>query len=363
MTDTAAPYLRLSDVSKTYPGGGGVGRTSIDLDEGQMLVLLGPSGCGKTTLLNVVAGLLEPDEGAVLVGGQDLTRVPTHQRNISMVFQTWALFPSMTVEQNVAFGLKMHRVPRAEQRERVAEALRLVRLEELAGRKPGQLSGGQQQRVALARAIVTRPKVLLLDEPLSSLDHQIRVELRRELRRLQRELGLTGIYVTHDHSEALALGDRIVVMRAGEVVESGEPQQVFAKPRHRYTAEFLSVGTIVDAQPSPARPGSYLTALGVEVTPDEPAGDEPYGAFCLRPTSVRFVGPDEQPPATGAQRSRHTAQVISVEFEPAGISYGLQLPGGDVLFAFTARTEVPVGLGDEVVIECDWAQAIPVVAS
>lgn len=327
-----------------------------------MLVLLGPSGCGKTTLLNVVAGLLDPDEGAVLVGGRDLTKVPTHQRNISMVFQTWALFPSMTVEQNVAFGLKMRRVPRAEQRQRVAEALRLVRLEDLAGRKPSQLSGGQQQRVALARAIVTRPKVLLLDEPLSSLDHQIRVELRRELRRLQRELGLTGIYVTHDHSEALAIGDQILVMRTGEVVESGEPHQVFTQPRHRYTAEFLSIGNVIDAERL-GTSGRYRTDLGTEVVPARSAAIDgtDYGAFCLRPTSVRILA-DGEPPA-GAQRSRHPARVISIEYEPAGVSYGLQIDAGPSLFAFAPRVPMPVELGDDVGIECDWSEAIPLVTA
>ncbi|WP_263118859.1 ABC transporter ATP-binding protein [Cellulomonas fimi] len=359
MTETPVPYLRLSGVAKTYPGGGGVRATSVDLDEGEMLVLLGPSGCGKTTLLNMVAGLLEPDQGSVLIGGKDLTRVPTHQRNISMVFQTWALFPSMTVAQNVAFGLKMRRVPKAEQRVRVAEALRVVRLEHLADRRPAQLSGGQQQRVALARAIVTRPRVLLLDEPLSSLDHQIRVELRRELRRLQRELGLTGVYVTHDHAEALALGDRILVMRTGEVVEGGEPREVFARPRHRYTAEFLSVGTVLDAEAGSV-PGSYRTALGVEVTPAEPAGEQPYGAFCLRPTSIRPVG-EWEPGSPG--RSRHTATVVSVEYEPAGISYGVQIEGAPVLYLFTSRTDTPTALGDRIVVECDWTEAIPLVAA
>lgn len=348
-----APYLRLTDVSKQYPGGGGVGATSVDLEEGEMLVLLGPSGCGKTTLLNVVAGLLEPDTGTVVVSGADLTKVPTHQRNISMVFQTWALFPSMTVEQNVAFGLKMRKVPKAEQRERVAEALKLVRLDHLADRKPAQLSGGQQQRVALARAIVTRPKVLLLDEPLSSLDHQIRVELRRELRRLQRELGLTGIYVTHDHSEALALGDKIVVMKAGAVVETGEPREVFASPRYRYTAEFLSVGNIVDAEPDGQ--GGYRTVLGAVPAPAEP-GD--YSAFCLRPTSIRIADAATPPAATV---TRHRGTVVSIEYEPAGISYGVELDGLTI-DVFRTRTD-PIELGSEVTVDCDWSESIPLLAS
>jgi ABC-type Fe3+/spermidine/putrescine transport system ATPase subunit len=357
VTDDSA-YLRLAGVSKQYPGGGGVGSTTVEVEKGEMLVLLGPSGCGKTTLLNMVAGLLTPDTGSIVVDGVDLTSVPTHQRNISMVFQTWALFPSMTVEQNVAFGLKMRKVPKPEQRERVAEALKMVRLEHLADRKPAQLSGGQQQRVALARAIVTRPKVLLLDEPLSSLDHQIRVELRRELRRLQRELGLTGIYVTHDHSEALALGDRIVVMKAGEVVETGEPKTVFAAPRHRYTAEFLSVGTIVDADTDAS--GRLRTALGpVPGTVGDPA-EEAVGAFCLRPTSIRVVAdPAAHVAAPGA--TVHSGVVTSVEYEPAGISYRVQIDD-TVVELFRTETDA-LELGATVVVECDWSQAIPLLAS
>lgn len=355
---STTPYLQLTEVSKLYPGGGGVNPTSLEVDQGEMLVLLGPSGCGKTTLLNTIAGLLPPDTGSIVIGGRDITKVPTHQRNISMVFQTWALFPSMSVEDNVAFGLKMRNVPKPERRERVAEALDLVRLSHLAARKPADLSGGQQQRVALARGIVTRPDVLLLDEPLSSLDHQIRVELRRELRNLQRELGLTGVYVTHDHSEALALGDRIVVMRNGEVVESGEPRAVFARPRNQYTAEFLSVGTVLGATPS-GTPGSYDTALGVRTSaPDH----ENIGAFCLKPTSVFFAGnaaPSVVPDADGA--TYHRASVRGVEYEPGGISYSLLVDSGPTLALFDSGRST-VELGDEVTVGCRWDEAIPLVA-
>jgi ABC-type Fe3+/spermidine/putrescine transport system ATPase subunit len=263
----------------------------------------------------------------------------------------------MTVEQNVAFGLKMRKVPKPERQERVAEALRLVRLDHLAQRKPAQLSGGQQQRVALARAIVTRPQLLLLDEPLSSLDHQIRVELRKELRRLQRDLGLTGIYVTHDHSEALALGDRIVVMKAGEVVETGEPREVFANPRFRYTAEFLSVGTILDASRTAA--GDLQTPIGTVPGGAVRSIDGEVDALCLRPTSASFVT-GEAPVATGS--TRHAGSIVSIEFEPAGVSYGVQLSDGTVVGVFRQRAE-DVELGSDVLLECDWTQAIPLLAS
>lgn len=349
---TNQPYLRLAGVSKVYPGGAGVQPTDLSLDRGQMLVLLGPSGCGKTTLLNIIAGLLQPDTGAVWIGGRSLTSVPTHQRNISMVFQTWALFPTMTVEQNVAFGLRMRGVDKAERRRRVSDALELVRLGHLAGRKPGQLSGGQQQRVALARAIVTRPSVLLLDEPLSSLDHQIRVELRRELRKLQTDLELTGVYVTHDHSEALALGDQIVVMRTGEVVESGKPRDVFARPHCRYTADFLSVGSIVDATPIPGSEMTrYETALG-PVTVPQAAEHGPVSALCLRATSVAF-GPD----TTGLA---HAGEVTAIEYEPAGVSYTVHTDAGPTL-TLVSEPQPDITVGSRTAVTCRWDEAIPLV--
>jgi ABC-type Fe3+/spermidine/putrescine transport system ATPase subunit len=339
-------YLELDGVSKIFAENAGVQPTDLAIDQGEMLVLLGPSGCGKTTLLNMVAGLLEPDTGSIRIAGHDVTRVPTHRRDISMVFQTWALFPHMTVEQNIAFGLRMRGVAKPERDRRVGEVLELVQLEHLRKRKPGQLSGGQQQRIALARAVVTRPKVLLLDEPLSSLDYKIRLGLRRELRQLQRELGLTGVYVTHDHSEALALGDRIAVMQTGTVVESGEPREVFARPSRRYTAEFLSIGKVLELVPGP---GGRTTSVGVPLAaPDDSV------AVCLRPTSVALA------PAAGttaAGTSRHEAEIVGVEFEPAGVTYSFRLDNGTTLEGFDADL-TPRPLGERTTISVRWSDAV-----
>ncbi len=212
---------------------------SLDIGEGEFVVLLGPSGCGKTTFLRSIAGITDPDAGSIHLGERDIVHVSPENRNIGMVFQSYALFPHMTVENNVAFGLKMRKVPRSEMVRRVKDTLELVDLLDYGGRFPRQLSGGQQQRVALARAIVIEPEILLFDEPLSNLDAKLREQLREDLHHLQRRLGVTSIYVTHDQAEAMALADRIVVMNAGRIIEVGTPIELYRTPLHRFTAEFL----------------------------------------------------------------------------------------------------------------------------
>lgn len=212
---------------------------SLEIKPGEFFFVLGPSGCGKTTFLRVLAGFLFPDEGRVFFGDRDVTFVPPHKRNAAMVFQHYALFPHMTVWDNVAYGLRVRKLPRDEIERRVKEALRLVRLEGFEKRLPLQLSGGQQQRVALARAIAVHPDLLLLDEPLSNLDAKLRAEMRGELRALQRQLGVTTVYVTHDQKEALAMADRIAVMKDGQIVQVGTPTELYRKPRNRFVAEFL----------------------------------------------------------------------------------------------------------------------------
>lgn len=212
---------------------------SLLVQRGEFFTFLGPSGCGKTTTLRMIAGLLEPDAGEILFDGRDVTRVPSWHRNIGMVFQNYALWPHMTVFENVAFGLVERRVPRGEIAGRVEEALRLVGLEGLGSRLPSQLSGGQQQRVALARAVVVEPALLLLDEPLSNLDAKLRVQMRNELVKLQRQLGITTIYVTHDQEEALMLSTRVAVMHRGVLVQIGSPQEVYERPSDPFVADFL----------------------------------------------------------------------------------------------------------------------------
>ena len=223
--------IELLDVGVTYPDGTrALDRVSLRLPEGEVTAVLGTSGSGKSTALKVVGGLLPATDGRVLVDGRDVTDVPAEKRDIGIVFQSYALFPNMTVEENVGFGLRVRGVPPAARRERVAAMLATVKIGHLADKRPRQLSGGEAQRVALARAMVFQPKILLMDEPLSALDAQIRDELRAELRRFLQEFRTTTVYVTHDQTEALALGDRVAVMRGGRVVQSGTPGEIYARP-------------------------------------------------------------------------------------------------------------------------------------
>ena len=253
--DRSPSALTLRDVVKTYDDVVAVDAVSLDVRAGEFVTLLGPSGCGKTTTLRMIAGFVEPDSGEILIGSSDVTRLPPNKRDIGMVFQSYGLFPHMTVEDNVAYGLRMRRVAAAERRRRVEEALGLVQLPGLARRYPRQLSGGQQQRVALARAIVIRPSLLLLDEPLSNLDAKLREEMRWELRRLQRQLDITTVFVTHDQEEALAISDRIVVMNAGRVEQIGTQTDIYLQPETRFVAEFIGAnngleGTIASVEGS-----------------------------------------------------------------------------------------------------------------
>ena len=213
--------------------------------EGEFLSLLGPSGCGKTTTLNLVAGFVEPTTGRILIDGEDVTDRPAHQRGLGVVFQSYALFPHLSVRENVAFGLRERRVPAAEIERLVAEALGLVRLDRLGRQRPGELSGGMQQRVALARALVYRPRVLLLDEPLAALDRKLREEMRDELRAIQRSVGITTIFVTHDQAEALGLSDRIAVMNHGRIEQLGAPREIYEHPATRFVADFIGASTVL----------------------------------------------------------------------------------------------------------------------
>lgn len=260
-----ASALSVRQVSKTFatPEGGTVQAlidVSLDVEDGSFTVLLGPSGCGKTTLLRCVAGLETPDCGEILLRGERIDDVPVWKRRVNTVFQSYALFPHMNVAQNVAFGLQMDRLPKDEIQSRTASALAMVRLEELAKRRPSQLSGGQQQRVALARALAKRPEVLLLDEPLSALDLKLRRGMQEELKRLQRETNITFVLVTHDQEEAMAMGDQVAVFDAGRIVQVGAPQEVYSNPRTRFVADFLGEANLLVGQSS--SDGITVTGFG-----------------------------------------------------------------------------------------------------
>ena len=238
--------VALYEVSKFYGSVAVVNAVSLRVADGEFVTLLGPSGCGKTTTLRLIAGLAAPDLGRIEVGGSDVTHTPIHHRNIGMVFQSHALFPHMTIAENVGFGLKMRGVGRAERTDRIREALKLVRLDSFELRFPGQLSGGQQQRIALARALVFNPQVLLLDEPFGALDRKLREVMQGELRELTRKLEMTSIFVTHDQEEALILSDRIAVMHAGEIEQIGTPEDIFERPRTRFVADFMGFGNLLE---------------------------------------------------------------------------------------------------------------------
>ncbi len=245
-------HVSIREVCKTFPPLPGapkaptVDRVSLDIEPGELFFLLGPSGCGKTTLLRMIAGFIIPDAGSVRFGDRDVTDAPPQHRNTGMVFQSYALWPHMTVAGNVSFGLEVRKTPADELARRVAEALKLVRMDAYAARKPNQLSGGQQQRVALARALVVRPDVLLLDEPLSNLDAKLRVQLRSEIRSICKAAGMTTVYVTHDQSEALSMADRIGIMNSGRIVQTGPPPELYRRPRSRFVAEFLGETNIIE---------------------------------------------------------------------------------------------------------------------
>lgn len=244
----AMESIRAENVVKTFGAVRALDGISLLIEPGELFFLLGASGCGKTTLLRCIAGLETPTGGSVYFGEREVTRMPPHKREAAMVFQSYALWPHLTVAQNIAFGLEERRVPRVEIRRRVEEALEMVRLPGFGGRSIDQMSGGQQQRVSLARALVVRPRCLLLDEPLSNLDAQLRVEMRREIRRIVKENGLTGIYVTHDQEEALAMADRMAVLTRGRIGQIGTPEEIYREPRSAYVANFIGETNLIEGE-------------------------------------------------------------------------------------------------------------------
>ncbi|MDR2227198.1 MAG: spermidine/putrescine ABC transporter ATP-binding protein PotA [Providencia sp.] len=250
MTETTSltPLVELKSLNKGFDGKQIISELDLTIRNGEFLTILGPSGCGKTTVLRLIAGLEDVDEGQIILDGQDITDIPAEQRFVNTVFQSYALFPHMTVYDNVAFGLRMQKTPAADIQKRVDQALRMVQLEDFAQRRPNQLSGGQQQRVAIARAVVNRPKVLLLDESLSALDYKLRKQMQNELKALQRKLGITFIFVTHDQEEALAMSDRIVVMREGKIEQDGTPREIYEEPKNLFVAQFIGEINIFDAK-------------------------------------------------------------------------------------------------------------------
>jgi putative spermidine/putrescine transport system ATP-binding protein len=266
----AAPAVRVTGVRKKYGAVTALDGVDLDIEPGEFFTLLGPSGSGKTTLLRLIAGFEHPDLGRIELGGRDVTSVPPYARNVNTVFQDYALFPHMTVTQNIEYGLRVKKRPRAERRDKAGQALEMVRLGGLGDRKPAQLSGGQRQRVALARAIVNEPQILLLDEPLGALDLKLRQEMQLELQHVQREVGITFIYVTHDQEEALSMSDRIAVLSQGQIEQVGAPFEVYERPATAFVAGFIGISNLIerDGRQITVRPEKIRLLTGDEAAPD-----------------------------------------------------------------------------------------------
>ncbi|WP_306364008.1 ABC transporter ATP-binding protein [Nocardia sp. CC227C] len=323
MTTSITPArVEFAGLRRVFNGTVALDGLDLEVEPGELVALLGPSGCGKTTALRCVAGFEHPDSGAVLIDGKDITGIPASRRDTGMVFQSYSLFPNLTARENVAFGLRMRKVKGRERRTRADELLELVGLPELADRYPHQLSGGQQQRIALARALALRPRVLLLDEPLSALDAQVRTALRDEIRRLQLSLGITAIFVTHDQEEALSMSDRVAVMKDGRIEQCATPAELYDSPATSFVAEF--VGTMSRI---PGRlVGEKVEVLGqrLHLRGDSPAG--PAVDVLVRPEEVLVT-------ATG------DAKVVSTSFLGAITRVNLALPDGTLVKADVATRE------------------------
>ena len=325
-TSSSSVGLQLVNCRRTFHKVNALDGFSLAIAPGELVALLGPSGCGKTTALRAVAGLEVLDEGRVLVGGEDITDTPPHRRNLGMVFQAYSLFPNMNALENVAFGLEVRRTPASQRRRRAGELLDLVGLGGLAERYPHQLSGGQQQRVALARALCVEPRLLLLDEPLSALDAKVRAQLRDEIRRIQLEVGITTLFVTHDQEEALSMSDRVGVMQAGRLEQLGTPAEVYSSPATRFVAEF--VGSVSRVPGRLVAPGT-VDVLGHRLTIPATSGAAlPVGTdvnVLVRPESVR-VRPAAEGPAVIARASFLGASVRVVAALPDGVEVSSVLP-------------------------------------
>jgi spermidine/putrescine transport system ATP-binding protein len=290
--------LSLKNVSKAFDDKTVLNSLDLDILDGEFITLLGPSGCGKTTLLRLMAGFEQPDTGAVSLSGHDITHAAPEHRPLNTVFQNYALFPHMSVYDNVAYGLKMEKRPKDEIRQRVDDVLAMVQLQDFARRKPHQLSGGQQQRVAIARAVIKRPQLLLLDEPLSALDYKLRRNMQVELKRLQRELGITFVFVTHDQEEALSMSDRVVVLKDGTIQQLGTPREIYERPANLFTARFVGETNLFPGYlTSVENDGITLDILGLSRTLQRPGFTLREGEqvnVLLRPEDIRVLAPEDE---------------------------------------------------------------------
>jgi len=354
------PAISLRGVTKRYGGQVALMPTDLDIGEGEFFCLLGPSGCGKTTTLNLIGGFIAPTAGEISIRGERVDRLPPHRRSVNTVFQSYALFPHMTVRDNIGFGLRMARVPKAESAGRVDEALKLVGLETFGDRLPSQLSGGQQQRVAVARALVNRPVVLLLDEPLGALDLKLRKRLQIELAQIHRDVGTTFVYVTHDQEEAMSMATRIAVLDEGRIEQIGTPSEIYYKPNSRFVADFIGESNFMEVDLTRAGDGVVHLVDGRPVpanTNGKPSSDT--ATLMIRPESIHVSAGSDAPPGSLRGRVVQTSFLgsltrVAVGCDPVSVPIIASLFGRERLEARTLTPDMEVSLwwdsGDAVLL-------------
>lgn len=344
MTDTQTGSVRFESVVKKFGEVTALKKLDLAIEPGKLVTLLGPSGCGKTTTLRLIAGLEMATEGKILIGGEDVTHLTATYRKVSMVFQSYALFPHMSVRENVAYGLTVKSMPKSEANAKAEEGLELVGLAGFGDRLPSELSGGQQQRVAVARAIVLEPEVLLLDEPLSNLDAKLRRHVREEIRQIQQRLGLTAVYVTHDQEEAMAVSDRIIVMKNAEIAQEGSPSDLYEAPKSAFIADFIGDANLADCAIERVSNGAATVRME-DVTYEVQSGGLLPGSaqMVLRPHNLKLVAPD-QPGITG--------EVSYAAYLGKEIQYTVESAIGS-LFVISGVTAEPFKQGDAVSVQFD----------